>query len=106
MKSCRVIQTDTFFLHIPGRYVLRSKLFQNFFLPLNYVRKNLSKVKRTAYFSLKDFDIRDSKRAFLQLFSGQCLHLEPARSGKAGTVKISWGHCLSRKRQCPADAPP
>ena len=68
MKSCRVIQTDTFFLHIPGRYVLRSKLFQNFFLPLNYVRKNLSKVKRTAYFSLKDFDIRDSKRAFLQLF--------------------------------------
>ena len=68
MKSCRDIQTDTFFLYIPGRYALRAKLFQNFFLPLNHIRKNLSKVKRTAYFAFKDFDIRDSKRAFLQLF--------------------------------------
>ena len=25
------IQTDTPFLHIPGRYVLRAKLLQNFF---------------------------------------------------------------------------
>ena len=55
MKSCRDTQTDTFFLHIPGRYVLRAKLFQNFFLPLNHVRKNPIESEKDSIFFLKGF---------------------------------------------------
>ena len=65
--KCVYEQTLPFFIYLDGMY-LEQNCFKTFVVPLNHVRKNLSKVKRTAYLAFKDFDIRDSKRAFLQLF--------------------------------------